>query len=247
MNNVMINKKVEKLKAAGFIVRECLHMLSGEIKAGISTKALEEMAVKFILSKNAKPAFLGYQGFPAGICASVNEVVVHGIPSKKQILKAGDIIGVDVGVEYDGYFADAAKTFGVGNISEAAKRLIEVTLEALRRGIAEAKEGNCIGDISWAVQSHAEANGFSVVRTFVGHGIGKKLHEDPEIPNFGEPHKGMRLENGMALAIEPMVNAGLKEVKILKDGWTAPTVDGKLSAHFEHTVIVNENQAEIVT
>ncbi|MFH1380939.1 MAG: type I methionyl aminopeptidase, partial [Candidatus Omnitrophota bacterium] len=216
----MADRKIQTLKKACTIVRECLEMLAEEIAVGVNTKSLEEKATDFILSKDAKPAFLGYKGFPASICTSVNEVVVHGIPSRSQVLKEADIISVDVGVEYNGYFADAAKTFEVGTVDEEAKRLISVTEEALKRGIRAAKEGNRVQDISWAVQTYVESNGFSVVRSFVGHGIGKHLHENPEIPNFGQPHKGAVLENGMALAIEPMVNVGTKDVLILADGWT---------------------------
>ncbi|MFC1576182.1 type I methionyl aminopeptidase [Candidatus Omnitrophota bacterium] len=217
---------IDSIRKAGVIVKECLAFLKGEVKVGVSTKHLEEKAHEFIVSRNAKAAFKGYKGYPASICTSRNNVVVHGIPSAKEILKDGDIVGVDVGVERDGYFADAAKTFTIGKISEDAQKLIDITREALDRGIAKAIRGGRVQDISWAIQSFVESTGCNVVRAFVGHGIGKKIHEEPEVPNFGEPHKGMILENGMALAIEPMVNAGTGDVEIQEDGWTAATREG---------------------
>jgi methionyl aminopeptidase len=235
------------IRSAGLILKECMEALSREIRDGISTKALERTAEEFISDRNAKPAFRGYKGFPASICTSRNNVVVHGIPSEKEILKNGDIISIDVGGEYRGWFADGARTFKVGEVGPEAKRLISVTLEALSKGIEMAKSGNHVQDISWAIQSFVEANGFNVVRAFVGHGIGRSIHEAPEVPNFGEPHKGSILEDGMALAIEPMVNAGTRDVEILDDGWTAVTKDDSLSAHFEHTIIVKGQTAEVVT
>lgn len=243
----MTKDQLDLIRKAGSILKDCMSFLSGEIKEGVNTKMLEVKADEFITSRNAKAAFRGYKGFPAGICASRNNVVVHGIPSEKEVLKDGDIISIDVGAEYEGYFADSAKTFMVGRISEEAERLISVTKEALTRGIEKAKSGNHVQDISWAIQSFVESNGFSVVRAFVGHGIGEKIHQAPEIPNFGSPHKGRIIEDGQVLAIEPMVNVGTSDVKILDDGWTALTKDGQLSAHFEHTVIINGEDAEIVT
>ena len=246
MTTVLSKDERHSIRKAGSILSECMELLSKEIKVGVSTKALEQKADRFITSRNARPAFLGYRGYPAAICTSRNNVVVQGIPSDKDILASGDIVGIDIGVECEGYFADAARTFAVGNVSEDARHLIAITREALYKGIKKACVGNRIHDISWAVQSFVEANGFSIVRAFVGHGIGKKIHEDPEIPNFGKPHTGRILEDGMVLAIEPMVNVGTADVKVLGDGWTAVTSDSKLSAHFEHTIIVDGKIAEVI-
>jgi len=247
MTGPLDKNELAAMRKAGSILRECLGVLFGEASEGVNTKELEDIAEAFIISKSGKPAFRGYKGFPAAICTSPNDVVVHGIPSKKEVLRQGDILSVDIGVEYDGIFADGARTFAIGKISPEVKRLISVTEEALRKGIEMARAGNFIKDISWAIQSFVESNGFNVVRSFVGHGIGRKIHEEPEIPNFGEPHTGRVIEDGMALAIEPMVNQGTSEVRILDDGWTAITKDGRLSAHFEHTVIVNGEKPEVVT
>ncbi|MGB2706410.1 MAG: type I methionyl aminopeptidase [Candidatus Omnitrophota bacterium] len=247
MSTILSRTQRELIREAGSILKDCMDSLSKEMKAGVSTKALERKAEGFIASKDAKAAFRGYRGFPSGICSSRNEVVVHGIPRKDEILEKGDIISLDIGVKYRGYFADCARTFAVGKISEEAKRLISVTKKSLDKGIEMAKSGNRVQDISWAIQSFVESNGFNVVRAFVGHGIGAKIHEEPEVPNFGRPNKGMVLEDGMVLAIEPMVNAGTSDVRILDDGWTAVTKDGRLSAHFEDTVIINGEKAEIVT
>ena len=247
MNPALSKRELDCIRKAGAILKKCLEIVGKEVREGISTKTLEKKADEFIASQNAKAAFRGYKGFPSSICTSRNDVVVHGIPSEKEILKNADIVSVDIGVEYEGLFADGARTFTVGEASKDAERLIAVTREALYSGIKKAKAGSRIGDISWAIQSFVESKHLNVVRTFVGHGIGRKIHEEPEVPNFGVPHKGRLLERGMALAIEPMVNEGTPDVKILGDGWTAVTKDGRLSAHFEHTVIVGENEAEIVT
>ena len=244
---LLSREDIGSMKRAGSILKECLELLSGEIREGVSAKGLEVKAGDFIASHGARAAFLGYNGYPASICVSPNFVVVHGIPSEKQFLVSGDIVSVDVGVEYKGCFADAAATFPVGEIAEESKRLVSVTEEALYRGIKAARAGNRVQDISWAIQSFVESKGFNVVRSFVGHGIGKNIHEPPEVPNFGAPHKGVELEDGMALAIEPMVNIGTSEVEVLADGWTVVTKDRSLSAHFEHTVIINGKKAEIVT
>lgn len=240
-------EEIENIRIAGKIVREALSALSKKAKAGVSTKALDELAEDMIVAKGAKPAFKGYRGYPAAICASVNDSIVHEIPSTKRVLKEGDIVSFDIGAGYNGYFADAAITIGIGRISRKARKLIRVTREALARGISRSCEDKRVEDISHAIQSHVESNGFSVVRTFVGHGIGRNIHEEPEIPNFGEPNKGPRLKEGMILAIEPMVNEGRPEIKILPDGWTAVTKDGSLSAHFEHTVCVRRGRAEVLT
>jgi len=235
------------MKKAGLILRKTLDYLAEEIRAGISTKKIESLAAEFIASRGGECAFLGYKGYPAAVCTSINSVVVHGIPDENDILKPGDIISVDVGVRRGGYYADAARTYAVGRIRPDSERLMKITREALYKGIEKAVSGNRIGDISWAVQSHIEPAGFSVVKAFVGHGIGANIHEEPEVPNFGQPGRGMLLTDGMAIAIEPMVNAGTNEVRILEDGWTAVTVDGERSAHFEHTIIINGKNPEIVT
>lgn len=231
---------------AGEIVGRVFEILGDEIKPGVTTRQLDNHAAEIISSLGARPAFLGYKGFPGNICTSINEVVVHGIPGQRP-LKEGDIISLDIGVEFEGYYADAAATFDVGKISETARRLIDVTERSLYLGIGKARPGNRLSDISYEIQNLAEQNGFSVVRAFVGHGIGSKMHEEPEVPNFGRPNRGVRLEPGMVLAIEPMVNEGTYEVKILEDGWTAVTQDGKLSAHFEHTVLITEDEPRILT
>ena len=239
-------EELQIMRRAGRIVSGLLRRMEDESKAGVSTKRLDEIAEDFIRSQGAEPAFKGYYGFPCSICASVNEEVVHGIPGSR-VLKDGDIIGVDVGVKLEGFFSDAARTFAIGAQGEESRRLIEVTREAMNRGIEQAVEGNQLGDISWAVQSFAEKNGLSVVRDFVGHGIGRSLHEEPQVPNFGQPKKGLRLVEGMALAIEPMLNLGRCEVEVLSDGWTVVTRDRKRSGHFEQTVFVGKNRPEVVT
>ena len=231
---------------AGNIVGEVLESIKGMIQTGMTTKEIELFADGRIKALGGKAAFKGYRGYPASICTSVNDEVVHGIPSSRK-LKDGDIISIDLGVYYDGFYGDAAITAPVGKIDVEAAALLRITEEALALGIEKAVEGNRVYDISYAIQSHTEKNGLSVVRTFVGHGIGRELHEEPQIPNYGTPGKGPRLKEGMTLAIEPMVNAGTYEVRILKDGWTAVTTDGKRSAHFEHTVLVTSGKPEILT
>jgi methionyl aminopeptidase len=230
--------EIEQMRKASLIVADVLEGISGLIRPGISTQALDEFAEQYIVSCGARPAFKGYRGYPKTLCTSLNSQVVHGIPAKEVILGEGDIISVDVGAIVDGFYGDAAKTFAVGKISPDAERLIRVTDEALTKGIAEARPGNRLFDISAAVQSHVETSGFSVVREFVGHGIGRNMHEDPQIPNFGVRGQGPKLKPGMVLAIEPMVNRGASATTVLADGWTAVTLDGSLSAHFEHTVAV---------
>ncbi len=238
--------EIEAIRAAARLVTRTLEMLAGEIRPGRTTGELDRLAEEFIRSHGGRPAFKGYRGFPASICPSVNEEVVHAIPGSRR-LEPGDVIGIDVGVEKDGYFADAAYTFPVGEVSEATMRLLRVTREALLQGIARARAGNRVGDISHAIQSHAERHGFSVVRSLVGHGIGRQMHEEPQVPNFGLPDRGPRLMAGQVLAIEPMVNAGGPEVVTRPDGWTVVTKDGSLSAHFEHTVAVGRNGPEILS
>jgi methionyl aminopeptidase len=239
-------REIEQLKRSNALVAEVFEKLMGMIIPGITTKELDQVAEEFILLKGARPAFKGYRGFPATLCISINDEVVHGIPGQRR-LKEGDIVSLDVGVNYIGYFGDAAITLPVGEIDPEAKRLLEVTKKALYIGIEKAKAGNRLFDISYAIQSWVESNGFSVVRDFVGHGIGKELHEEPQIPNFGTPHQGPRLEKGMVFALEPMVNEGTHEVRVLSDGWTVVTADGKRSAHFEHTIAITDDGAEILS
>lgn len=235
------------LIAACSIVAETLRALKGIVGVGVTTKELDLFAEEFIRTKGGEPAFKGYRGYPASICASVNNQVVHGIPSSTVSLKEGDIISVDLGVVFNGLIGDAALTVPVGAISKTAERLLSVTREALSRGVKQAKTGNKVSDISAAVQQHVEKNGFSVVRAFVGHGLGKSLHEEPQIPNYVVKQGDSVLKKGMVLAIEPMVNEGRYEVTVLKDGWTAVTADGSLSAHFEHTLIVGDTGPEVLT
>ncbi|MFQ3574654.1 MAG: type I methionyl aminopeptidase [Thermodesulfovibrionales bacterium] len=240
-------QEIERIRRASRIVAQILNGLKKVIKAGMSTADIEDYIVNEIKERGAKPAFKGYRGYPASACISVNETVIHGIPSKSKRLKDGDIVGVDIGVYLDGYFGDGAYTYQVGKVDERASKLLKVTEEALYMGIEKAVVGNRISDISNTIQRYVEANGFSVVKNFVGHGIGRSLHEDPQVPNFGKAGQGCRIKEGMTLAIEPMVNEGSSEVKILSDGWTAVTADGSLSAHFEHTIAVTKNGPEILT
>lgn len=238
--------EVARIEAACRIVVDILEFLETKIRPGIATLELDKLADDHIRQKGAVSAFKGYKGFPANICTSVNDVIVHGIPGK-QVLKDGDIISVDVGVKLNGYYGDAAITFPVGKISAEAKRLLAAAEGALYEGISKALPDNRLSDISNAIQRYVESNGFSVVREFVGHGIGSKMHEDPQIPNFGEPGMGPRLKPGMVFAIEPMVNSGTYKAEVLEDGWTAVTRDRKLSAHFEHTIYIDEGGPEILT
>jgi methionyl aminopeptidase len=239
-------REIEHLKKSNVIVAEVFEKLKEMIAPGVTTKELDQVAEEYILQKGARPAFKGYRGFPATLCISINEEVVHGIPNQRR-LKEGDIVSIDVGVNFIGYFGDAAITLPVGEIDPEAKRLLEVTERALYIGIEEAKVRNRLFDISFAIQRWVESHGFSVVRDFVGHGIGRDLHEEPQIPNFGSPHQGPRLEKGMVFALEPMVNEGTHQVKVLSDGWTVVTMDGKRSAHFEHTVAITDGKAEILS
>lgn len=238
--------EIERIADACRIVAEALEGVRAAVVEGVTTKEIERLAVELIKKKGGVPAFKGYRGYPAGICTSVNSEVVHGIPSERK-LEGGDILSIDLGVYLKGYFGDAAITVPVGKASDEAMRLVRVTEEALYKGIEAAGVGSRVSDISNAVQRHVEGEGFSVVRQFVGHGIGKLLHEEPQIPNYGAPGRGPRLRAGMALAIEPMVNAGGWEVVILDDGWTAVTKDGSISAHFEHTVAVTDGETRILT
>jgi methionyl aminopeptidase len=242
------SEEIEKMRRAGRVVREVLELVRSLVKPGATTLDLEKAAEAHIAALGAKPAFKGYHGFPCVLCTSVNSEVVHGIPSKKRVLKEGDIVSVDCGAVIDGFFGDAAITVPVGaKIAPDTERLLRVTEASLQSAIAVVKPGATLGDIGAAVQGVVEAEGFSVVRDFVGHGIGSNMHEDPQVPNFGEAGRGMKLRPGMVIAIEPMVNAGKPEVRVLKDGWTAVTDDGSMSAHFEHTVAVTDTGARILT
>lgn len=239
-------KDLEMLKISGSICARITQKLRAFVSVGISTQEIDSLAGELIRKENAIAAFKDYQGFPANICISVNEEIIHGIPSLRR-LKDGDIVSIDLGINYAGYFTDVAFTLAVGKIDARLRKLITVTKTALFKGIKAAKPNHHLSDISYAIQSYVEERGFSVVRQFVGHGIGLDLHEEPEIPNFGKPHQGPLLKKGMVLAIEPMVNMGTCEAKILDDGWTAVTKDGLPSAHFEHTVAITENGPEILT
>ncbi|HHW29273.1 MAG TPA: type I methionyl aminopeptidase [Syntrophomonadaceae bacterium] len=239
-------QEITYMRQAGKVVAETLYELGKRVKPGVTTGELNEFADEFIRKCGCVPAFLNYQGFPASICTSINNEVVHGIPGLRK-LENGDIISIDVGAFYRGYCGDAAYTFPVGDISPEAERLIEVTKQSLYVGIEKAVSGNRIGDIGAAIQTFVEDNGYNVVRAFVGHGIGQKMHEDPQVPNFGTPGRGPRLEPGMTLAIEPMVNIGTYDVAIMPNKWTVVTKDGSLSAHFEHTVLVTGGKPEILT
>jgi methionyl aminopeptidase len=239
--------ELERMRAAGRLVGEVLTALTPRVAPGVTTAELDEIAEKMITDAGAIPAFKGYHGYPATICASINEEVIHGIPSGQRILREGDILSIDVGASLEGYFGDSAITLPVGQVSEEAARLLIVTEEALYKAIEVARPGGRVSDIGHAVQKHVEAYGFSVVREFVGHGIGQRMHEEPQVPNYGEAGRGPRLAEGMVLAIEPMVNAGKPAVRVLSDGWTAVTRDKSLSAHFEHTVGITASGAWILT
>ena len=239
--------ELEQMHEAGRLVGRVLSELAASVAPGVTTAELDVLAEKRIVAAGATPAFKGYHGYPATICASINEEVIHGIPSGRRVLQEGDIVSIDVGVSLNGYFADSALTLPVGKVSEEAATLLRVTDEALWKAIEQARPGARVSDIGHAVQQHVEAHGFSVVREFVGHGIGQQMHEDPQVPNYGEPGRGPRLAEGMVLAIEPMVNAGKPDVKVLADGWTAVTRDRHLSAHFEHTVAVTAIEPWVLT
>jgi methionyl aminopeptidase len=238
--------EIEKLAVACHIVAEVLELVVRAVRPGVTTLELDALAERNIRARGALPAFKGYRGFPNTLCASINEQVVHGIPSKRR-LKAGDIIGLDLGAKWEGYYGDAAVTVPVGEVSIGTQCLLATAREALYLGIKEVSPGKHLSDISHAIQRHAETRGYSVVRAFVGHGIGTALHEEPQVPNFGPPGRGPRLKVGMVLAIEPMVNVGHADVEILEDGWTVVTADGQLSAHFEHTVAITDDGPQILT
>ena len=234
-------QEIDKLRKSSALVAKTVQYLEPMLEPGVTTAELDRAAEAFIRQHGGIPAFKGYRGFPATLCTSINAEVVHGIPSKKRKLRSGDIIGIDCGAIIDGYYGDHAVTFAVGELPSQEQELLQATREALEEGIAQAKVGNRLSDISHAIQKYAEERGYSVVKAFVGHGIGTELHEEPQVPNFGPPGRGPRLREGMVLALEPMLNIGTADVRILSDNWTVVTVDGKLSAHFEHTVAVAEH------
>jgi len=235
------------MRTAGHVLSDVVEHLRGFVKPGLSTLEIDEDVEAFIAARGAKPAFKGYRGFPATVCISINEEVVHGIPSAHRRIKEGDIVGLDLGCIVDGYYADCAFTLAIGDVPPKVQQLLDVTRESLDQAIQECRPGRRLSDVSHAVQAHVERYGFSVVRAFVGHGIGRALHEDPQVPNFGDPGRGPQLRPGMVLAIEPMVTMGSWEVKVLDDGWTAVTRDGSLAAHFEHTIAVTETEPEVLT
>ena len=240
-------REIGLMREAGQVLAGVVERLRSTVTSGLSTREIDEDVEEFIRARGARPAFKGYRGFPATVCVSINDEVVHGIPSPARRLKEGDIVGLDLGCIVEGYYADCAVTLPVGEVSPRVQQLLDVTRESLERAIAECRPGRRLSDVSHAVLSHVEANGFAVVRAFVGHGIGRALHEEPQVPNFGEPGRGPRLRPGMVLAIEPMVTMGGWEVRVLDDGWTAVTQDGSLAAHFEHTVAVTEGEPEVLT
>ena len=240
------SSEIERIRKSAQIVAEALKLVETRIRPGVRTIEIDQEVAEFIYSKGAVPAFKGFHGYPANICISVEDQVVHGIPGQRR-LREGEIVSVDIGVKLDGYYGDAAKTFAVGQISSEKERLLRVTRESLYKGIEMAREGNRLYDISHAIQKHVESAGYSVVRDLVGHGIGKKMHEEPQIPNYGKPHSGPRLKAGMVFAIEPMVNMGTYEVYTKDDNWTVVTKDGLPSAHFEHDIVITKDGAEILS
>ena len=244
---VKSDRELEVMRKACQITAAARKLAGDMIRPGISTGEIDKAVHDFILSQGAKPSFLGYSGYPGSVCISVNEQVIHGIPDRKHKLKEGDIVSIDVGAYFHGFHGDCAATFPCGKISEEAQQLIEVTRQSFFEGIRYARQGARVSDISHAVQSYAESFGYGVVRQYVGHGVGEKLHEEPEVPNYGAPGRGPRLIRGMTLAIEPMINLGTPDVRVLRDGWTVVTADGKLSAHYENTVLITDGEPEILT
>ena len=239
--------QIEKMRKAGAIAASALAAAGRRVAQGVTTKELDDFIKEYIISRGATPTFLGYGGFPGSACISINEEVIHGIPKKSRILHEGDIVKIDVGAYYNGFHGDSANTFGVGKISNDAQALIDATRESFYRGVALAKHGNRVGDIGSSIFDYATSRGYGVVKKYVGHGVGHELHEDPEIPNFGTAGRGQRLFTGMTIAIEPMINAGTHEVRVLGDNWTVVTADGSLSAHYEHTVAITDGEPVLLT
>ncbi len=240
-------RELVHMRAAGHILADVMDRLRERVKAGMTTLEIDEDIERFIVRQGAKPAFKGYRGFPATVCISINDEIVHGIPSPQRRLKEADIVGLDLGCIVEGYYADCAFTMAIGDVPASVRKLLDVTRESLELAIEECRSGRRLSDVSHAVQRHVEGHGLSIVRAFVGHGIGRRLHEEPQIPNFGEPGRGPQIASGMVFAIEPMVTMGSWEVRILDDGWTAVTEDGSLAAHFEHTIAVTEDGPEVLT
>ena len=247
MITVKTDEQIELMRKAGKLTGDVLKLIGSEIKEGMTTKDLDRIAYEYIKSFGGEPSFLGYSGYPSSICASIDEMVVHGIPSDDIVIRNGQIVSIDVGVVLNGWQGDAARTFMVGDVSEEKKKLVKVTQECFFKAVENLKDGTPLGDIGYAVQTHAESNGFSVVRALVGHGIGRELHEDPSVPNYGRKGTGIRLKKGMAIAIEPMINAGVYQVDFMSDGWGVKTRDRKPSAHYENTVAITADGVEILT
>lgn len=247
MITVKTDEQIELMRKAGKLTGDVLKLIGSEIKEGMTTKDLDRIAYEYIKSFGGEPSFLGYSGYPASICASIDEMVVHGIPSDDIVIRNGQIVSIDVGVVLNGWQGDAARTFMVGDVSEEKKKLVKVTQECFFKAVENLKDGTPLGDIGYAVQTHAESNGFSVVRALVGHGIGREMHEDPSVPNYGRKGTGIRLKKGMVIAIEPMINAGVYQVDFMSDGWGVKTRDRKPSAHYENTVAITADSVEILT
>lgn len=247
MITVKTEEQIELMRKAGKVTGDVLRLIGSEIKEGMTTKDLDRIAYEYIKSFGGEPSFLGYSGYPASICASIDETVVHGIPSDDVVIRNGQIVSIDVGVVLNGWQGDAARTFMVGDVSEEKKKLVKVTQECFFKAVENLKDGTPLGDIGYAVQTHAESNGFSVVRALVGHGIGREMHEDPSVPNYGRKGTGIRLKKGMVIAIEPMINAGVYQVDFMSDGWGVKTRDRKPSAHYENTVAITSDGVEILT
>ena len=247
MITIKTDAEIALMRESGKLTRDVLDLIGSRIKVGMTTKELDAIAHDYITAYGAYPSFLGYSGYPASICASIDDTVVHGIPSDDIVIRDGQIVSIDVGVVYNGWQGDAARTFMVGNVSEEKRRLVKVTEECFFKGIQNLRDGTPLGNIGFNVQTHAEQNGYSVVRALVGHGIGKDMHEDPSVPNYGKKGTGIRLKKGMTLAIEPMINSGVYQVRFMPDGWTVKTLDGKPSAHYENTIAITEEGVEILT
>ncbi len=247
MINIKTDAEIACMRESGKLTKNVLDLLGKSIKVGMTTKELDKIAFDYITSCGATPSFLGYSGYPASICTSIDEMVVHGIPSDDVVIKDGQIVSIDVGVIYNGWQGDAARTFMVGNVSEQKKKLVKTTEECFFKAVESLRDGTPLGDIGYYVQSHAESNGYSVVRALVGHGIGREMHEDPSVPNYGKKGTGIRLKKGMALAIEPMINMGTYQVDFLSDGWSVVTRDRLPSAHYENTVVITDNGVDILT
>lgn len=247
MITVKTDEQIELMRKAGKLTGDVLKLIGSEIKEGMTTKDLDRIAYEYIKSFGGEPSFLGYSGYPASICASIDEMVVHGIPSDDIVIRNGQIVSIDVGVVLNSWQGDAARTFMVGDVSEEKKKLVKVTQECFFKAVENLKDGTPLGDIGYAVQTHAESNGFSVVRALVGHGIGREMHEDPSVPNYGRKGTGIRLKKGMVIAIEPMINAGVYQVDFMSDGWGVKTRDRKPSAHYENTVAITADGVEILT